>query len=178
MIPRALSAWGDLRGAMRVELTEVPPDGRLLGYLMVALLVNWVSAIPLRLKDAGADPEASIGMGFVATLFMAPLLFYGIAVLMTWSARIVGGKAGHYEHRLALFWGFLVATPAAVLANVVENLSGTHLAIDIARGACAVWVLGACMAEANGYRFVWHGMAQVLIPSAALVALSALARLL
>lgn len=178
MIPRALAAWGDLRGAMRAELTERPPDGRLLGYLMVALLINWASAIPLRLRDAVDDPDASIGMGFVATVFMAPLLFYGFAVLMKWCARIVGGKAGYYEHRLALFWGFLVATPAAVMANVVENLSGGNVAIGIVQGLCTVWVLGACMSETNGYRTVWQGAVQVMAPSAALLALSFLARLL
>lgn len=178
MIPRALAAWGDLRGAMRAELDERPPDGRLLGYLMVALLINWVSAIPLRLKDQVEDVNAAIGMGFVATVFMAPLIFYALAVLMTWSARAFGGKAGYYEHRLALFWGFLVAMPVIVLANVAENLIGGHLAIGAVSALGMLYVLATCMAETNGHAAFWRGAAQVLLPSAVVMALSALARLL
>jgi hypothetical protein len=175
MIPRALAAWGDLRGAMRAELDERPPDGRLLGYLMVALLIVWVSAIPLRLKDAVGDPDASIGMGFVATVFMAPLLFYAIAVLLKWCAPAFGGSAGFYEHRLALFWGLLVATPVQVVANVATNLFGSHGVIMAFQTVLLVYVLGTCVAETNGAKPLWRGVGQVMLLGGGFYALSWLA---
>ncbi|MFT4792768.1 MAG: hypothetical protein ACI9ZM_000909 [Paracoccaceae bacterium] len=194
MIPRALAAWGDLRGAMRAELAERPGDGRLLGYLIVALLINWASAIPLNIKAAGGDASDVIGMGFVANVFMAPLLFYALAALLLWCGRVFGGKAGFYEHRLALFWGFLVATPVVVLANAAQNLLGGVVIIPItsdlinaitsdqligfAKGLLTLFVLGTCMAETNGAKPLWRGVGQVLLPSAVVITVSAMVRLL
>ncbi|MFT6776032.1 MAG: hypothetical protein ACJA1L_003756 [Paracoccaceae bacterium] len=175
MIPRALAAWGNMRGSMAAELAERPPEGRLLAYVMISLTVMWASSIPLTLQTAinqgemGAD--VAIGMSFGLYLLVMPLFYYGLAALLRLLARPFGGKAGFYEHRLALFWATLVVTPALILLNALALAVDLPLTIGALSALVTVLVAGHMLSQANGYASVWRGIAQAAAVGAVLISL-------
>lgn len=177
ILPRALAAWGGMRASMAAELKERPPEGRLLAYIVIALIILWASSIPSTMRTAMAQGEmavdAAIGMSFGLYLLIMPLFYYGLAVGLRVLSRLFGGRAGFYEHRLALFWGMLVSMPALVALNAATLLVDMPQVWNGLSALATAVVVGHMLAEANGYRSVWRGVAHAVSLGAVLLALVA-----
>ena len=103
---------------------------------------------------------ATISAHLFGYLFVAPLLFYGLAALLHLAARAFGGRGGYLGARSALFWAALLGGPIALALALAGAL------VEIAGGsgrlpwldylgyvglAFWLWLLAASLAEAEGF---------------------------
>jgi len=84
------------------------------------------------LKQAGAE-QLNLGLSltneslsalaaaqFISSVFMMPLLMYGIAAVSHLILKYFGGQGDYIGARRALFWAALVTTPAILLTSIAE----------------------------------------------------------
>lgn len=139
LIIEALRAWGDFGASMRRQLELRPGEARLVLYAMFAGVVGFLVSLPSALGQAEVlgrslalgqtvpreavfeaqefSPVAAVLSGrLFGALFLAPLVFYGLAILSHFVAKIVGIRGDLYQSRLAFFWSLVVATPLILLS--------------------------------------------------------------
>ena len=103
-------------------------EDRALAYLMVGCFLMFVARLPVLSRQAylsGEEFSSLAGGAFVGGVFMAPLLFYGIAALSHVISNVVGGKGTWLRARLALFWSVLVISPMMLFQGIVAGFIGT-----------------------------------------------------
>lgn len=129
---------------------EVRED-RALAVLMGACVLIFVAQWPRLAREAWLDPEigfdARLAGALFAWLFLMPLVFYGVSLILTGLLRLIGRPANGYSVRMALFWGLLAATPLFLLTGLTAGFVGpgpaANLAGALAFGALVVfWVTG------------------------------------
>lgn len=130
-------------------------EGRLLAMLMAGCVMIGLSTLPHLLAQPGDVPrDARIAAVMFAWLAIAPLAFYGIALLIDGIRRVFGRGSNGYETRLALFWTMLAATPFWLLNGI--GLTIPEPAIRSALGLaafCGALILGVMNLRA-AYRHV------------------------
>ncbi|WP_425090216.1 YIP1 family protein [Tropicimonas sp. S265A] len=123
-----IRAWGAPRAAIRRQLAGGVNEGRALVYLMIACLLIFVAQWPRLSREAFLNPEvpldARIGAALLGWIFIAPLMFYGIAAISHLVSRLAGGQGTFFGARLALFWSLLVISPIVLLLGLVTGFIG------------------------------------------------------
>ncbi len=136
------------RGPGRVVsrlLTMGPREDRALAYLMGACALIFVAQLPRLAREAhlsGEDLNMLMGATLMAWIFIAPLMFYCIALLARVVARLFGGKGTGYGARLALFWALLASTPLLLLHGLVAGFIGPGIQLQLVGllwCGCFVW---------------------------------------
>jgi Yip1 domain len=121
-------SWRHPRAVMRQMLGQGPDEGRALFILMGSCLLIFVSQCPRLARAAQQDPsvpmDARMGVTLFALIFMAPLIFYGIAAVSHLVARALGGRGSWFSARLALFWALLCSIPAMLVQGLAAGLIG------------------------------------------------------
>jgi hypothetical protein len=122
-------------------------EGRAIAVLMGALALIFVAQTPRLAREAHLDPsvplDARMGVTLFSLMFMAPLLFYGVAAVSHLAARAIGGKGTWYGARLALFWSLLCAVPLMLLQGLVAGMIGQGPAattVGLAVALAFVWL--------------------------------------
>lgn len=121
---------------MRSILARGPGEERALAYLAGACLLIFVAQWPRLSRQAHYDDsvpfQALIWGALMAWLFIAPLLFYGLAGLVQLAARALGRPGRGLALRIALFWSLLAASPMWLLYGALTGFLGpvalTHVA--------------------------------------------------
>ncbi len=110
------------------KLAEGPREDRALAILMGALGLIFVSEWPGVLRDARLDHsvpiEGLMSGRLMALIFLAPLIFYGLAALLHLALRLCGAGGTWYGARLALFWSLLACTPLILVQGLVAGMIG------------------------------------------------------
>ena len=132
-------AWRDPEGAMAAEVAAGLSEARALVHLVGACLLGFVASLPNAIREAQAlDIEDPVAGAFAAHLFayvaVAPLLAYGLAVLVHLVARVFGGRGGFLAARAALFWSALAWAPLALALALLG------VAVEIGVPALLPWV--------------------------------------
>ncbi|MEM8653862.1 MAG: YIP1 family protein [Pseudomonadota bacterium] len=115
---------------MRRLLDMGPREDRALAYLMASCALMFVAQLPRLAREAhltGQELNMLMGASLMALIFVAPLLFYGIAFLARLVGRILGGRGTAYGARLALFWALLASSPLILLHGLVSGFIGPGL---------------------------------------------------
>lgn len=145
------------RAVMRRLLDAGQREDRAIAFLMGACFVIFVAQWPRLRRDAMLTPDAppfdaQVGGALFAWLFLAPLMFYGIAALSHIVARLLGGRGSWYGARLALFWTLLAVSPLMLLQGMVAGLLGPGVELQITGAGVAlafVAIWGISLAEAE-----------------------------
>ncbi len=156
--------WRAPRAAMAAEVARGLNEGRALVHLMVACGVFFVASLPNAVREArglGIDDAVAgaVSAHLFAWLALAPLLAYGLAVLVHLAARGFGARGGFLAARAATFWSLLLAAPLALalalLGAIVEIAAPPLLPwlapLGYAVLAGWVWFFAASLAEAEGF---------------------------
>ena len=119
-------------------------EDRVLAYLMGGCFLVFVSQLPNLARQAhltGDDLDTQMAGALMAWIFIAPLLFYGLAALARGIGYIFGGRGTAFGARLALFWALLASTPVLLLYGLTAGFVGPGPALQ-AVGVlwCAVFV--------------------------------------
>lgn len=170
---RALTAWGDMRGAMRWLLARRPSEGALLLLMAVSGLFLHL----LVLAEYRLDPPAGgMAAGSLAALTVAGVVVFGLvwplllclaALVGHGLARALGGTGDGHASRAAMAWAAFVAAPVTLLASVGGRLLAPVLP-EVATGALRslgvlafAWALAQCFAAAHGFARTWPVLAAV-----------------
>lgn len=133
---------------MRDLLARGPREERALAYLAGACLMIFVAQWPRLARIAHYDDavpfEALVWGALMGWLFIAPLLFYGLAGLAHLGARFAGWPSTGLRARLALFWSLLAASPLWLLHGALTGFLGTGTPTRVAGlamlgGFLAMW---------------------------------------
>ena len=86
-------------------------------------LLSFLSLLPALAKHAFLTNESLSALAaaqFISSVFMMPLLMYGIAAVSHLILKYFGGQGDYIGARRALFWAALVTTPAIFLTSIAE----------------------------------------------------------
>lgn len=150
-----LRSWRAPRAVMRGLLAAGPREDRSLAFLMLACLLLFLAQWPRLAREAALAPEvpleARLGGALMATLFLLPLIAYGIAGLSRILLQLAGWRVAWAAARLALFWAMLATGPLALLHGIAAVVlpPGPALTLaGIAVAAAFLLIWGACLREA------------------------------
>lgn len=123
-----LRGWRAPRAVMRERLQRGPREDRALAILMAACVLFFIAQWPGAARQAHLDPSvplnARLAGALMATVFIAPLMFYALGAASHLLARLFGGRGSFYGARLALFWALLMVSPLVLLQGLVAGFIG------------------------------------------------------
>jgi hypothetical protein len=177
VVARIWRSYRDPRGVMAARIAEGLSEPRALGDLFLACGLAFVASMPNAVREARdlaiADPVAGVVSAHLfGYLFVAPLLFYGLAAVLHLVAGAFGGTAGFLGARTAVFWAAVLGGPIALglaLMSAVSEVAagGARLPWGEAFGyvgfAFWLWLLAASLAEAEGFRKTYRVAAALAI---------------
>jgi hypothetical protein len=102
-------------------------EDRAIMWLMIGCFMMFISRLPALQRNAvgtGTDFRQDTIYALFSWLILAPLLFYGIAFILFGVTRAVRPAATAYSARLAVFWGWLAATPVALFYGLLVGFNG------------------------------------------------------
>lgn len=151
-----LRSWRDPRGVIRAMLAEGVREDRALAIAMGACVLLFLAQAPGLARAAHLDPtvplDARIGGALLATVFLVPLLLYGLAAVSFGVMRAIGGRGSAYGARLALFWSLLATSPLMLVQGLLAGLLGPGLVLNVLGLLVLIVFLvqwGAALAEAG-----------------------------
>ena len=119
---------------VRRLLTAGPREDRALAILMGACAILFIARWPALARQAHIEEQELnmlLGGTLMATIFLAPLLFYTLALIAHWIARVFRGQGPAYNARLALFWSLLASSPLVLLNGLVAGFIGPGLELTL-----------------------------------------------
>jgi hypothetical protein len=108
-------------------LARGPREDLGLVYLMAGCVLLFIAHLPRLAREAhlgGQDLNMLMAGSLMALVFIAPLLFYGLALASYWILRGLRGRATGFGTRLALFWALLAVSPLTLLNGLVAGFIG------------------------------------------------------
>ena len=133
-------------------------EDRALAVLMGACILIFVAQWPRLARQAHFDDtielDALLAAALFGWLFLAPLVFYLLSLLVHGALRVLRRPATGYAVRMALFWGLLAAAPLFLFTGLTAGFVGPGSASNIvgglAFGALVVfWVSGISLVAAK-----------------------------
>lgn len=140
---------------IRRLLSMGPREDRALAILMAGCAVMFIAQWPILARKAyltEQDLNPLLGGALLAWTVIAPLIFYGVALLSHWIARIFGARGTAFGARLALFWALLASSPIVLLRGLVAGFIGMGPGLMVVEvlwlaSFAAFWALGLREAE-------------------------------
>lgn len=125
-------------------------EARILVYLMIACALIFVAQWPRLAREAHFDEtrplEALMAGALFAWIFVAPLLFYGLSMVLTLILKLANRAVQGFDVRLAVFWSLLVASPFVLLNGLTNGMvatAGASALTGILAAGIFLFVLGA-----------------------------------
>ena len=111
-----------------------------LAYLVGGCFISFVAEWPAQARQAFANQQPVdelMGAILLSNLFLLPLVFYLISMIIYFFAKIFRSNILGIEVRLIVFWAYLAATPILLLVGLVEGFLGKNFQYFITSG---VWL--------------------------------------
>jgi len=111
-----------------------------LAYLVGGCFISFVAEWPAQARQAFANQQPVdelMGAILLSNLFLLPLVFYLISMIVYFFAKIFRSNILGIEVRLIVFWSYLAATPILLLVGLVEGFLGKNFQYFITSG---VWL--------------------------------------
>lgn len=143
------------RRVMRDLLAAGPREDRALAFLIGACLLIFVAQWPRLARQAHLDDsvpfQVLLGGAMFGWLFLAPLAFYLLALLLQGGMRLTGRRVDGGRVRMALFWSLLAASPLWLGHGLLAGLLGPVVLsqlLGLALLAVFFWLAGSNLREA------------------------------
>jgi hypothetical protein len=138
-------SWRSPRAVMRSHLARGRSEPWAFSLLIAFMLVGFVAQWPGASRNAFYTPEMpvfaqmmAIGMGMLAFI----PLWYLLAAIGHWLAKLLGGQGDHYGARLALFWALVTVSPLTLLLGLVKGMIGPGAGLTAVTVLTGVAVFG------------------------------------
>lgn len=150
-----LATYRNPKRVMAQLLQDGAREDRALAYLMIGCFVMFIARFPVLSRQAhlsGEEFSSLAGGAFVGGVFLAPLVFYGIAAISHMVAQAMGGAGSWLTARVALFWSVLVISPLTLLKGLIDGFIGkgpalTLVTIIIGIVFVTIWIKSLRVAE-------------------------------
>jgi hypothetical protein len=150
-----VSAWRRPRVMMRSHLARTPSEpwafALLTTFMIVAFIAQWPGASRTSHENPAVPLEPQLLAMALGILALIPL-WYLLAAISHWIAKLIGGQGDHYGARLALFWALVTVSPLMLLQGLVAGMIGPGpglTSVTIITGVLFVcfWMLNLIEAE-------------------------------
>lgn len=114
----------------RIAIPEAA-EARSLAYLMGGCVLAFVSQWPALARQSylrGDELNLLLSASLMGWLFVMPLVFYVITIVMVFAQRIFGRKVSSSAMRAGVFWSFFAASPLMLLFGLVSGFIGDGIA--------------------------------------------------
>lgn len=104
-----------------------PREDRAVMWLIIGCFLMFISRLPALQRDAvntGSDFQQDTIYAFFTLLMLLPLVFYLIAAILHGITKVMRPNIKSYGARVAVFWGWLAATPIALFYGLLAGLNG------------------------------------------------------
>ena len=133
LVPDILATY---RAPVRVQRAKIATGSErlALAYVSLACGLIFVSQWPVQARTAhleGADLQELLAGSLMAWIFLAPLLLYGLALLVHWASRLLCHPVGAFASRMALFWALVAAVPLWLLNGLTAAFVGRGPALAL-----------------------------------------------
>jgi hypothetical protein len=147
--------WRSPRQVFRSHLARGRSEPWAFSLLMAFMIVAFVAQWPGASRNAFYSPEMpilaqmfAIGMGMLAFI----PVWYLLAAIGHWVAKLLGGQGDHYGARLALFWALVTVSPLMLLLGLVKGMIGPGpalISVTVLTGVAflAFWIVNLTEAE-------------------------------
>ena len=111
-------------------LDGVVSESRSLAILMGGCVGTFVSSWPALARQAhleSKDVTDLMGGALLAWVFIMPLVFYVLAMMLWGIQRVLMGRARMDQMRIVLFWSFFASLPFMFLHGLVRGFIGACL---------------------------------------------------
>lgn len=151
-----IASYRDPSGVVSRMLAGPVREDRALALLIGAGVLIFVAQWPVAARGAHLDPsvplDARLSGALMASLFIVPLLAYGLAALSHLAARAVGGQGSFYRARIALFWALLATAPLMLGHGLIAGMVGpgvglTLVGLVVFAVFLRIWLSGLFVAE-------------------------------
>ena len=115
-------------------LGGVVSESRSLAILMGGCVGTFVSSWPALARQAhleSKDVTDLMGGALLAWIFIMPLVFYVLAMMLWGIQRVLMGRARMDQMRIVLFWSFFASLPFMFLHGLVRGFIGAGAAQNI-----------------------------------------------
>ncbi|MEO1703747.1 MAG: YIP1 family protein [Pseudomonadota bacterium] len=115
------------RSVMRRLLDAGQREDRAIAILLGGCFMLFVASWPRLAREAevtGSDLTQDMAYALFATVFILPLVLYGIAALSHLLLKPFGVKGTWYGARLAFFWALLASSPLTLLWGLTHGFIG------------------------------------------------------
>ena len=116
------AAYKNPRREMRRQIADGIREEQTLFFALLFGGLSFLSLLPEIAKEAfitDGSLSAMAAAQFIASVFMMPLLMYGIAAISRIVLARFNGQGDHVGARRALFWAGIVAAPAMLLSAAI-----------------------------------------------------------
>lgn len=108
-------------------------EDRGLAVLMAACVTIFIAQWPRLAREAhlqGLELNMLLGGQLLVWIFIMPLAFYVLAILIQMIMRVFGRKIDGFSCRFALFWALLAIAPISLFRGLVGGFIGPGVAYD------------------------------------------------
>ena len=150
-----LRTWRGPQNVVRGLLAGPVREDRAFAFLMGGCALVFLAQWPRLARQAhleGSDLSRLVTYELIAWLIMWPLIFFLAAWVAHGASRALGGQGTSYGARVALFWSWLAATPAALVYGAVVGLAGPSPVTNVLGAAwlaAAAWFWVRSQREAS-----------------------------
>ena len=122
-----VESWRRPRTVVRRLLARGASEPFALSLLFTFLTLAFAAEAPFAAREATLNPHIPLIQrlfaAFLILLATIPL-WYLLAAIGHWMARLFGGTGTHYAARLALFWALVAISPAMLLQGLAQGFLG------------------------------------------------------
>jgi len=122
--------------AFTQKLGEGVSETKIFIWLLVSCFLSFLARLPLLSREVHLDVngpplDSMIGGVLVSFIFMAPLVFYGLSVILCLLFRVWFNDLKWLYFRGAFFWSLLAVSPLVLVRGVLVGIFGVSAYIDI-----------------------------------------------
>lgn len=150
-----VDGWLRPKTVMRRHIARGVSEPFAFSLLVAFLVLAFVALWPQMSRESLLHPEVPMVQRVVAAglaLLASVPIWYLVAALSRWAAKVFGGKGSHYRARLALFAALVAVTPAMLLQGLVAGMIGAGsqlllVQVVVGLGFLYIWISMLVVAE-------------------------------
>lgn len=122
------------RAVFARRLPGGPREDRALALVMAACVVTFVAQWPKLSRQAHLEQQELnplLGSQLFLWIFIMPLVFYVISIVIQMVMRLLGKAITGYQSRIALFWSLLAVAPIVLFRGLVGGFIGPGTVYDV-----------------------------------------------
>ena len=131
-----LASYRSPTKAFAQKLGEGISETRIFIWLLVSCFLSFLARLPLLSREAhldvGGPPlDSIIGGVLVSFIFMVPLVFYALSIVLCLIFRVWFTNLKWLYFRGAFFWSLLAVSPLVLVRGVLVGIYGTSAYINM-----------------------------------------------